>query len=206
MLHLSFDQAVKNKIMAENPIEGVRLPKMRKVEMRVLSRNEQGRLMDAAKRAPEPAAFGIIFDLFTGLRIGELCGLRWENVDMDKRVFRVCETRNRLPNFDDSIRASTSVKTVKSTKTDNSLRTVYMMSSLFEDFQYYHDVQMAIMEENPGYNREGYVFCQENGEPYEPRTYQDLSNAASARQELLMQIFTACGIPLPPGRWSKEWT
>ena len=38
----------------------------------------------------------------------------------------------------------------------------------------YHDVQMAIMEENPGYNREGYVFCQENGEPYEPRTYQDL--------------------------------
>ena len=130
--------------------------------------------MDAAKRAPEPAAFGIIFDLFTGLRIGELCGLRWENVDMDKRVFRVCETRNRLPNFDDSIRASTSVKTVKSTKTDNSLRTVYMMSSLFEDFQYYHDVQMAIMEENPGYNREGYVFCQENGEPYEPRTYQDL--------------------------------
>ena len=174
MLHLSFDQAVKNKVMAENPIEGVRLPKMRKVEMRVLSRNEQGRLMDAAKRAPEPAAFGIIFDLFTGLRIGELCGLRWENVDMDKRVFRVCETRNRLPNFDDSIRASTSVKTVKSTKTDNSLRTVYMMSSLFEDFQYYHDVQMAIMEENPGYNREGYVFCQENGEPYEPRTYQDL--------------------------------
>mgnify|MGYP001238930393 FL=1 len=49
MLHLSFDQAVKNKVMAENPIEGVRLPKMRKVEMRVLSRNEQGRLMDAAK-------------------------------------------------------------------------------------------------------------------------------------------------------------
>lgn len=93
---------------------------------------------------------------------------------MNKRVFRVCETRNRLPNFDDSIRASTSVKTVKSTKTDNSLRTVYIMSSLFEDFQYYHDVQMAIMEENPGYNREGYVFCQENGEPYEPRTYQDL--------------------------------
>lgn len=86
----------------------------------------------------------------------------------------VCETRNCLPNFDDSIRTSTSVKTVQSTKTDNSLRTVYIMNSLFADFQHYHDVQMAIMEENPGYNRDGYVFCQENGDPYEPRTYQDL--------------------------------
>nr|WP_297301760.1 tyrosine-type recombinase/integrase [uncultured Oscillibacter sp.] len=28
--------------------------------------------------------------------------------------------------------------------------------------------------EYPGYNQEGYVFCQENGQPYEPRTYQDL--------------------------------
>lgn len=174
MLHLSFAQAVKNKVMAENPIEGVRLPKQRKAEMRVLSRGEQDRLIQAAKRAPEPAAFGIIFDLFTGLRIGELCGLRWENVDMEKRMFRVCETRNRLPNFDDSIRASTSVRTVQSTKTDSSLRTVYILESLFADFQYYHDVQVAIMEENPGYNRDGYVFCQENGDPYEPRTYQDL--------------------------------
>lgn len=57
---------------------------------------------------------------------------------------------------------------------DSSLRTVYILESLFADFQYYHDVQVAIMEENPGYSRDGYVFCQESGDPYEPRTYQDL--------------------------------
>ena len=67
MLHLSFGQAVRNKVMTENPIEGVRLPRQRKAELRVLSRSEQSRLIDAAKRAPEPATFGIIFDLFTGL-------------------------------------------------------------------------------------------------------------------------------------------
>ena len=126
------------------------------------------------ERAPEPAAFGIVFDLFTGLRLGELCGLRWENVDMKHQSFRVCETRNRLPNFDDRVSASTTVQTVKSTKTDSSRRTVYLPSGLFQDFQYYREVQMAIMRENPGYNREGYVFCQENGQPYEPRTFQDL--------------------------------
>ena len=174
MLHLAFAQAVKNKLMEENPVEGVRLPRGEKAEMRVLTRDEQNRLIEAVKRAPEPAAFGIIFDLFTGLRLGELCGLRWENVDMKHQSFRVCETRNRLPNFDDRVSASTTVQTVKSTKTDSSRRTVYLPSGLFQDFQYYREVQMAIMRENPGYNREGYVFCQENGQPYEPRTFQDL--------------------------------
>ena len=33
---------------------------------------------------------------------------------------------------------------------------------------------MSLQKQNPGYNPDGYVFCQENGQPYEPRTYQDL--------------------------------
>ena len=132
------------------------------------------RLMTAARLAPEPAAFGIIFDLFTGLRLGELCGLRWENVDMEHRSFLVCETRNRLPNHDDSIAAYTTVKTTPTTKTDNSRRRVFIMDELFHDFELYRSIQMSIKEQDYSYNPEGYVFCQENGSPYEPRTYQDL--------------------------------
>lgn len=63
----------------------------------------------------------MIFDLFTGLR--------WRNVDMEQGTFRVCETRNRLPNHDDSIAASTTVKTVSST--DRSRRTAYLLDELF---------------------------------------------------------------------------
>ena len=174
LLHMALDQAVKNKLIKENPIEGVRLPKNVQREMRVLSREEQDRLIKAARQAPEPAAFGIIFDLFTGLRLGELCGLRWKNVDMEQGLFRVCETRNRLPNHDDSIVASTTVETVSSTKTDHSRRTVYLLDELFQDLKYYKEIQDSIAAEYPGYNQEGYVFCQKNGQPYEPRTYQDL--------------------------------
>ena len=179
LLHLALDQAVKNKLMKENPIEGVRLPKNVQREMRVLSREEQDRLIKVARQAPEPAAFGIIFDLFTGLRLGELCGLRWQNVDMEQ--FRVCETRSRLPNHDDSIAASTTVKTVSSTKTNHFRRTGYLLDELFQDLSYYityyiiyKEIQDSIAAEYPSHNQEGYVFCQENGQPYEPRTYQDL--------------------------------
>ena len=174
MLHLALDQAVKNKLMQGNVVEGVRLPKNQRQEMRVLDREEQERLIMAARLAPEPAAFGIIFDLFTGLRLGELCGLRWENVSMEHQVFQVCETRNRLPNFDDSIAAATSVRTVATTKTENSRRTVYLLDDLFHDLESYKAIQDSIARQYPGYNPDGYVFCQENGQPYEPRTYQDL--------------------------------
>ena len=174
MLHLSFSQAIRSHLIRDNPVEGVRLPKAEKKEMRVLNRDEQDKLERAAKYAEEPAAFGIIFDLFTGIRLGELCGLRWCNVQMEDKTFFVCETRNRLPNYDDNIEASTSVKTLPTTKTSNSRRTVYILDELYRDMLAYKAAQDALARKMPGYNRDGYVFCQSNGQPYEPRTYQDL--------------------------------
>lgn len=174
MIHLAFDQAIKCHRISINPTDGVRLPKDPKKEMRVLSQLEQNRLIWAAKAMPEPAAFGIIFTLFTGIRIGELCGLRWENVNLNQKAFRICATRNRLPNFDSSIPTSTSVRTVSSVKTDNSFRIIYMMDELSRDMENYKAIQDYIKKQYPGYNPDGYVFCQENGDPYEPRTYQDL--------------------------------
>ena len=61
---------MKNGLIASNIVENIRLPKISKQEMRVLTRDEERRLITAARMAPEPAAFAIIFDLFTGLRIG----------------------------------------------------------------------------------------------------------------------------------------
>ena len=93
---------------------------------------------------------------------------------MEHQVFQVCETRNRLPNYDSSIEAATSVRTVATTKTENSRRTVYLLDDLFHDLESYKAIQDSIARQYPGYNPDGYVFCQENGQPYEPRTYQDL--------------------------------
>lgn len=110
--------------------------------MQVLSREEQRRLMTAARLAPEPAAFGIAFDMFTGLRLEELGGLHWEDADMENRSFLICETRSRLPNHDDSITASTTVKTT-TTKTDNSRGRVFITDELFHDFEMYRSVQVT---------------------------------------------------------------
>ena len=181
LFHLALEQARKNGLIQTNLVEGVRLPKEQKREMRVLSREEQRRLMLACRAMPEPASFGVIFTLFTGLRMGEVCGLRCDNVDMERRQFLVCETRNRLPNHDDSIEASTSVCTVSTTKTDHSRRIVYLCDELYQELSRYQEIQFSIMGQYPGYNAGRYVFCQENGEPYEPRTYQDLFKRCVSR-------------------------
>ena len=181
MLHLSFEQAKRNGLININLVESVRLPREQKKEMRVLSKEEQRRLVLACRAMPEPASFGVIFTLFTGLRMGEVCGLRWDNVDIERRQFLVCETRNRLPNHDASIETSTSVRTVSTTKTDHSRRIVYLCDELYQELCQYREIQFSLMEQYPGYNSERYVFCQENGAPYEPRTYQDLFKRCVSR-------------------------
>lgn len=173
MMHLAFEQAIREGLIVHNIVEDIRLPKMEKQEMRVLTRKEQERLIMAARLSPKPSAFGVVFALFTGVRLGELCALKWENVDMDQRTVRIVATRSRLQNFDDSIETSTSVETRPSPKTESSRRTIPLMEALYNDLVRYKNDQMRIMRQFPSYNEDGYVFCQENGHPYEPRTYVD---------------------------------
>lgn len=174
MLHSAFEQAVREGLLSRNIVEGVRLPKLPRQEMRVLDRQEQERLIMAVRLMPEPAAFGVIFDMFTGLRLGELCALRWTDVDLARKTIHIRATRNRLPNFNDSIAAATSVVTRSDPKSEDSRRTVPLLDGLYQDFVQYRLIQKAIVKQYPGYDPEGYVFCQENGKPYEPRTYMDL--------------------------------
>ena len=49
--------------------------------------------MDACK-------FGTLLALLTGMRIGEICALRWENVSLTEQTIKVNATMQRLRNFD----------------------------------------------------------------------------------------------------------
>lgn len=63
-------------------------------EMRVLSKEEQGRLMQYLLKDIDIYKFGVILTLFTGLRIGELCAL--EKNDIDEYKIKINKTMQRL--------------------------------------------------------------------------------------------------------------
>ncbi|MDR2044360.1 MAG: site-specific integrase [Clostridium sp.] len=65
-------------------------------DMRVLTRQEQKRLKDFLLAGTDPPKFGVLLSLYTGIRIGELCALRWEDLDIAAGTLRVRSTMQRI--------------------------------------------------------------------------------------------------------------
>lgn len=67
-------------------------------EMRVLSVAEQDKLAVLFQRDVDNRCLGVMLSLYTGLRLGEVCALKWENVDLSNRVIHVRSTMQRIRN------------------------------------------------------------------------------------------------------------
>ena len=64
--------------------------------MRILSRCEQQRLSQFLCENRSPSNLGILLCLYTGLRIGEICALRWEDVCIAEQYLFVHQTMQRI--------------------------------------------------------------------------------------------------------------
>lgn len=94
MLHQALKQAQINGLIMGNPTEGTVLPRRKKKEMCVLSVDEQTKLIQVINM--HRLGFAILFDLTTGLRIGELCALRWTDVNFNKGTIKISRTLQRI--------------------------------------------------------------------------------------------------------------
>ena len=66
--------------------------------MRILSKTEQEQLCNHLLATPDPCNIGILICLFTGLRVGEICALRWEDVSFSDQTIHVHHTLQRIQN------------------------------------------------------------------------------------------------------------
>lgn len=65
-------------------------------DMRVLSREEQSSLLRVLYDNIDRYKLGVLISLYTGLRIGELCALKWENINLESAVLSVNATLQRI--------------------------------------------------------------------------------------------------------------
>lgn len=65
-------------------------------EMRVLTVTEQAALLRTLTKQMDPCKFGVILSLYTGIRIGELCALTWEDLRLTESVLKVRKTMQRI--------------------------------------------------------------------------------------------------------------
>ena len=81
-------------------------------------------------RRRDTTSVGIMLSLFTGLRIGELCGLRWEDIDLKEKMLCVSRTVERIADTDALHRRTKLI--VSEPKTANSYRQIPLPDFLVE--------------------------------------------------------------------------
>jgi len=82
-LHLAMEMAIAKNLIAKNPTEGTTVPKKKKKDLKVLNDSELDKLMQALNEDKEWGDF-FYLELTTGLRRGEICGLKWENFNEEQ--------------------------------------------------------------------------------------------------------------------------
>ncbi len=155
VLHKALAHAVKWGLLSHNPADRVDLPRKVRPEIHVWD-GEQLKLFLVEARHSSPHYRLYLAAVTTGMRQGELLGLRWQDVDLIAGVASVQQTLYRLG------------KTlfIKEPKSNRSRRTVALPPILVKELRYIRDAQTARQRELGGvYKDHCLVFCQLDGKP-----------------------------------------
>lgn len=90
-----FEYARREKNFPVAEISDISVKQQQK-PMRILSQNEQRRLSQFLLDDLSPCHLGILLCLYTGLRIGEICALKWEDIRISERYLHVNKTMQRI--------------------------------------------------------------------------------------------------------------
>lgn len=88
------EKAVSEGLIQQNPTNHCKLPKVSRVEMKVLTREEMQRVLIQAKAEGYYEAF--LLEFATGLREGELAALQWDDLNFQTGELRICRQASRV--------------------------------------------------------------------------------------------------------------
>lgn len=153
---------VKNNYMEFHQID-IRFPTNheRKI-VEVLTKDNQKKLMNYLYQNFTFKNLGIFLCLSTGLRIGEVCALKWEDVDMSEKVIKVRHTIQRVYIADESTNKKYTKLLVGTPKTKESTRDIPLSTDLVKIFNPLVKVV----------NKDYYILTNDI-KPTEPRTYRN---------------------------------
>ncbi|RXI60139.1 site-specific integrase [Clostridium tetani] len=167
-LYTCLESALKQNYIPQNYCKLIILPKIIKEdEFTVLTLEEQNIFLNAIQGHKYQAAFTLA--LGTGLRLGELLGLKWSDIDFNKNTVSISRSikRTTLIN-DEGERNSQVLEQLPKTKT--SIREVPIPSNIIENLKQYREKQLLVKKENKDvYNDNDYIFSDKLGNPLDPK-------------------------------------
>lgn len=164
----ALEQAVRLGKIDRNPNRAVLLPKKQKHEIEPLTETEVKKLLEQAKGSK--IYLPIMVEVFTGMRRGELLGLCWDNVDLDKGVVFVRTSLARVRN--ETGAEQISELKLLTPKTAKSARTIPLTANIIAELKKHKAEQEAWKAEHSDiWIERGLVFCKDNGDFLEPRDF-----------------------------------
>lgn len=140
----------------------IKLPKPR-THPQVLSLQQESQLRKYCFKERNTVSSAIMLGLYAGLRIGEICALQWQDLDLEQGIITINKTVQRIEN-QNAADTKTSLM-IFEPKTDASKRLVPIPDFLKEYFiHYYNEISLI-------YNKERYVISN-LFTPTDPRTVQ----------------------------------
>lgn len=175
LLHPTFQLAVRDEIIRKNPASGV----MREISRRAgrnkgvrhaLTIEQQRAFMDYMANHPVYYHWWPLFTVLlgTGCRIGECLGLRWQDLDFEKRLISI----NHSVVYYVATDTGLSTMRISLPKTESGIRTVPMLDIVYDAFQMEREEQ----EETVGLNQSeldgmtGFVWQNKYGDIPNPQT------------------------------------
>lgn len=112
--------AMKRDYAVAFSAECIRL-KREKKEIRVFSLEEERQLLGHLRENMDRTALGVLLCLFTGIRVGELCALRWDDIDIGAKLMHISRTMQRVRT--DGTDSKTEIR-IFAPKSSSSVRTI----------------------------------------------------------------------------------
>lgn len=135
-------------------------PKQEQQELTVLTKSEQKELVRYLQQDTDAIKLGVLISLYTGIRLGELCALKWSDIDVQEGTLKIDKTIQRIKNTDKYATTKTKI-IIDKPKSQKSIRVVPIPSFL-------HDKLLS--QRNRSFNN-SYLLTG-NNTYIDPRTYQ----------------------------------
>lgn len=198
MMNYAFRKAQENGLLLHDILSGVITPSIPKREIRVLTHMEQDKLIATVKEHLDtwPSGFAITFALFTGLREGELLGLRWMDIDLNPHnpLIHVRHSLGRQIDIHNESSNNSYFAQIEP-KTSNSIRDIPIIPQLYDDLLEYRNIQSARKTEiGKSQKLTDFVFPNKNFTAYEPRGFITKYKELLKNVNCTMLMFILLGI------------
>lgn len=164
VLHRALKQALLWGLVTRNVTEAVSPPKVPRVNTKILDAGQTQKLLRRLK-GPE-MYLPVLLALHTGMRAGEILGLRWQDVDFESGVLNVGNTLQVLKGEDGKGRL-----TMRPPKSAAGRRRVPLTRGTLEALKAQSAAQADHIASYADYRHSDLVVCREDGSPWHPSSF-----------------------------------